>query len=96
MSVQDVLEMANELSREDKTLLYTSLGEQLAGDFSLEEVEDIKRAVAEADAEFEQGECLTTGNWPKNPACDLPDFSRHPDRKRSSAGALRSHFGLGE
>ncbi|MFZ4599487.1 MAG: hypothetical protein ACOYNN_12650 [Terrimicrobiaceae bacterium] len=61
MSVQDVLEMANDLSREDKTVLFTSLGEQLAGDFSSAEIEDIKRAVAEADAEFERGECLTTG-----------------------------------
>jgi hypothetical protein len=61
MSVQDVLELANELSREDKTVLFTSLGEQLAADFTPEEVEDIKRAVAEADAEFERGECLTTG-----------------------------------
>jgi len=61
MSVQDVLEMANELSREDKTVLFTRLGEQLAADLTPEEVEDIKRAVAEADAEFERGECLTTG-----------------------------------
>jgi hypothetical protein len=61
MSVHDVLEMANELSREDKAVLFTSLGEQLAADFTPEEVEDIKRAVAEADAEFERGECLTTG-----------------------------------
>jgi len=60
MSVQDVLEMANELSREDKSVLFTSLGEQLAADFTPEEIEDIKRAVAEADAEFERGECLTT------------------------------------
>jgi|GEM_PF-3010932 len=61
VSVQDVLEMANELSREDKALLFTSLGEQLAADFTPDEVENIKRAVAEADAEFERGECLTTG-----------------------------------
>ena len=60
MSVQDVLEMANELSREDRSVLFTSLGEQLAGDFTPEEVEDIKRAVAEADAQFERGEFLTT------------------------------------
>jgi hypothetical protein len=65
MSVQDVLEMANELSREDKTVLFTSLGQQLAGDFRPEEVEDIKRSVAEADAEFERGECLTTGQLAK-------------------------------
>lgn len=61
MSMQDVLELVNELSREDKALLFTSLGEQLAGDFTPDEVEDIKRAVAKADAEFERGECLTTG-----------------------------------
>ena len=53
--------MANELSREDKTVLFTRLGEQLAADLTPEEVEDIKRAVAEADSEFERGECLTTG-----------------------------------
>jgi len=46
MSVQDVLAMANDLSREDKTLLFTSLREQLAGDFSPDKIEDIKRAVA--------------------------------------------------
>ena len=61
MSVHDLLEMANELSREDKSVLFTSLGEQLAADFTPDEVGDIKRAVAEADAEFERGECLTTG-----------------------------------
>lgn len=53
--------MANELSREDKSVLFTSLGEQLAADFTPGEVEDINRAVAEADAEFERGEFLTTG-----------------------------------
>jgi len=61
MSVHDVLEMVNELSHEDKTLLFTTLGEQLAGGFTPEEVEGIKRAVAEADAEFERGEILTAG-----------------------------------
>lgn len=66
MSVQDVLEMANELSREDKTVLFTSLGEQLAGDFSPEEVEDIKCAVAEADAEFERGEGIPAAEFYKN------------------------------
>lgn len=57
--------MANELSREDKALLFTTLGEELAADFTPQEVEDIKRAVAEADAEFERGECLTTGQLAK-------------------------------
>ena len=42
--------MANELCREDKALLFTTLGEQLAADFTPQEVEDIKRAVAEAAA----------------------------------------------
>jgi len=66
MSVHDVLEMANELSREDKTVLFTSLGEQLAADFSPEEVVDIKRAVAEADAEFERGEGIPAAEFYKN------------------------------
>ena len=66
MSVHDVLEMANELSREDKALLFTSLGEQLAGDFTSDEVEDIKRAVAEADAEFERGEAIPAAEFYKN------------------------------
>lgn len=65
MSVQDVLEMANELSREDKTVLFTSLGEQLAADFTPEEVEDSKRAVAEADAEFERGEGIPAAEFYK-------------------------------
>ncbi len=51
--------MANELSREDKALLIATLEEDLSADFTPEEVADIKRAVAEADAEFERGECLT-------------------------------------
>ena len=34
MSVQDVLEITNVLSREDKTVLFTRLGEQLAADFT--------------------------------------------------------------
>lgn len=63
--MQEVLTMANELSREDKALLFTTLGEELAADFTPQEVEDIKRAVAEADAEFERGECLTTGQLAK-------------------------------
>ena len=66
MSVHDVLEMANELSREDKAVLFTSLGEQLAADFTPEEVEDIKRAVAEADAEFERGEAIPAAEFYKN------------------------------
>ena len=66
MSVHDVLAMANELSREDKALLFTSLGEQLAGDFTPEEVEDINRAVAEADAEFERGEGIPAAGFYKN------------------------------
>ena len=65
MSVQDVLEMANELCREDKALLFTTLGEQLAADFTPQEVEDIKRAVAEADAQFERGECMSTAQLAK-------------------------------
>jgi len=65
MSVHDVLEMANELSREDKAFLFTSLGEQLAEDFTPEEVEDIKRAVAEADAEFERGEGIPAAEFYK-------------------------------
>lgn len=48
--------MANELSREDKAVLFTSLGEQLASDFTPPEIADIKFSVAEADAEFERGE----------------------------------------
>lgn len=63
--MQEVLTMANELSREDKALLFTTLGEELAADFTTQEVEDIKRAVAEADAEFERGKCLTTGQLAK-------------------------------
>ena len=65
MSVHDVLEMVNELSREDKALLFTSLGEQLAGDFTPDEVEDINRAVAEADAEFERGEGIPAAEFYK-------------------------------
>ena len=65
MSVHDVLEMALELSREDKALLFTSLGEQLAGDFTPDEVEDIKQAVAEADAEFERGEAIPSAEFYK-------------------------------
>ena len=52
--------MASGLSREDKVLLLTHLGEQLTADFTPEEVADIKHAVAEADAEFARGECLTS------------------------------------
>ncbi|TSA35901.1 MAG: hypothetical protein D4R65_03335 [Verrucomicrobiaceae bacterium] len=65
MSVHDVLEMATELSLEDKTVLLTSLGEQLAADFTPEEVEDIKQAVAEADAEFERGEGIPAAEFYK-------------------------------
>ena len=65
MSVKDVLEMANKLSREDRTVLFTSLGEQLAGDFTTDEIEDIKRAVAEADAEFERGEGIPADEFYK-------------------------------
>ena len=60
MSVQDVLEIANGLSREEKTILCARLGAQIAEDFSADEVTEIKRAVTEADAEFERGECLST------------------------------------
>ena len=58
MSVQDVLEIANELSREEKTILLERLGAQLAEDFTPDEVAEIKHAVAEADAEFERGEAI--------------------------------------
>lgn len=61
-----VLEMASELSREDKAVLFSSLGEQLAGDFTPDEVEDIKRAVAGADAEFERGEGIPAAEFYKN------------------------------
>jgi len=66
LSLQDVLEMANELSREDKTVLITSLGEQLAADFTPDEVEDIKHTVAEADAEFERGEGIPAAEFYKH------------------------------
>ena len=65
MSVQDVLEIANGLSREEKTILCARLGAQIAGDFSADEVAEIKRAVAEADAEFERGDCLSTAELAK-------------------------------
>lgn len=56
MSVQEMLEMANELSREDRNLLCSRLNERIAADFTAEEVENIHRSVAVADAEFEHGE----------------------------------------
>lgn len=55
MSVQEVLAMANELSREDRNLLCSRLNEQIIADFSSAEIEEIQRAVTEADAEFERG-----------------------------------------
>lgn len=60
MSVQELLEMANGLSPEDRTLLCSRLNEQVATDFTPAEVEEIRHAIAEADAEFERGECLTS------------------------------------
>ena len=65
MSVQDVLEIANGLSREEKTILCARLGAQIAEDFSADEVAEIKGAVMEADAEFERGECLSTAELAK-------------------------------
>jgi hypothetical protein len=65
MGLQDVLDIANGLSREEKTILCARLGAQIAKDFSADEVADIKRAVAEADAEFERGECLGTAELAK-------------------------------
>lgn len=56
MSVQEMLKMANELSREDRNLLCSRLNEQIAADFTPEEVENIHHSVALADAEFEHGE----------------------------------------
>lgn len=55
MSVQDVLAMANGLTREDRNLLCARLNEQIAEDFEPEEIQDIQRAVAVADAEFARG-----------------------------------------
>ncbi len=60
MSVQDVLEMADKLSREDRNLLCSRLSERIAADFTPAEIAEIKRAVAVADAEFERGDCLTS------------------------------------
>jgi len=66
MSVHHVLEMANELSREDKVVLFTSLGEQLASDFNSDEVEDIKLAVAQADEEFQRGQGIPADEFYKS------------------------------
>lgn len=65
MGVQDVWEIVSGLSREEKTILCARLGAQIAKDFSADEVADIKRAVAEADTEFERGECLSTAELAK-------------------------------
>jgi len=58
--------MASELSREERTLLFTSLAEQLSGDFNGEEVEAIKLAVAKADAEFDRGEGIPADEFYKS------------------------------
>ncbi len=57
--------MASGLSREEKTLLFTRLGEQLAGDFTPGEIHEIRRAGTEADAEFERGEGLSANQFYK-------------------------------
>lgn len=51
--------MANDLSPEDRNLLCSRLNEQVATDFTPMEAEEIRQAIAEADAEFERGEYLS-------------------------------------
>lgn len=60
MSMAEVMDVVSEMSREDKARLVSTLSRQLVGDYSTGEIEEIRSAVAEADAEFEEGKVLTS------------------------------------
>lgn len=60
MSRAEVMDAVSELSREEKALVVSTLSRHLIGDYSTEEIEEIRSAVTEADTEFEQGKVLTS------------------------------------
>jgi len=54
------MDVVSEMSCEDKVRIVSTLSSQLVGDYSAREMEDIRLAVADADAEFEQGKVLSS------------------------------------
>ena len=65
MTAQEVLETVASMPREDWMKIQRGIAELIAAEFSTEETTEIRQALAEAQAEFERGEGLSSGEMRK-------------------------------
>ena len=59
MTAQEVLKTVEGMSWEDWATIQNGIAEMMAAEMSSEEIEEVRAALAEADAEFERGEGMT-------------------------------------
>ena len=60
MTAQEVLETVATMPREDWMKIQCGIAELITANFSPDEISDIRAALAEAEAEFERGEGLSS------------------------------------
>jgi len=60
MTAQNVLEIVAKMPYEDWVTIQNGIADMMVAEMSSEEIEEIRAALAEADAEIERGDVLTS------------------------------------